>query len=229
MTQPQLSPRTLATIGAVDRLAVAISRHWLLLAALFLLVFSGLPFVAPILMEYGYTLPAQIIYTVYSFTCHQLAYRSFFLYGAQSSYTVTQLQNLLHVTNSNLDVWFWRDVKGNAELGYKMAYCERDVAMYSSMFLASVAFAFVRKRLKPLNWRWYVALAIVPMLLDGGTQLIMLRESDPLLRVITGVLFGVLSVWLIYPYVEDAMRETYAQTSQQLSRVNERLSGLKSE
>ncbi len=225
MTNPTpISPRTLALIRAVDRLAVNLARHWLFYANLALLIFSGLPFLAPILMGYGYEAPARVIYTIYSMTCHQLAYRSWFFFGAQSSYTVTQLQQYLAVNNGPLDVFFWRDFIGNVQLGYKMAYCERDVAIYSSIFFAGLVYALLRKRVKPLNWKLYLIFAILPMAIDGGTQLVMLRESTPLLRAITGVLLGVLSVWLIYPYVEEAMRDTYAQSMNQLQRIQARTS-----
>ncbi|MGE5140318.1 MAG: DUF2085 domain-containing protein [Rudaea sp.] len=223
--QTALSPRTLAAIRAVDRAAVFIAQHWLLLAASFLFLFSTLPFVAPLLAVNGFEGPAQIIYTAYAFTCHQLAYRSFFLSGQQLAYSVGDLQSLLHVSNAATDVFYWRGIQGSTILGYKVAYCERDVAIYSSMFLASLVYAVVRSRLPRLNWRVYVAFGIVPILVDGGTQLVMLRESDPFLRVITGVLFGVLTVWLIYPYVDEAMRDTFEQSSRQLARVNQRMAG----
>ena len=221
--QTSLSPRTLAAIRTVDRAAVFIAQHWLLLAALFLFLFSTLPILAPVLALSGLGGPAQIIYTAYAFTCHQLAYRSFFLSGQQFAYSVGDLQSILHVSNPATDVLYWRGIEGSTILGYKVAYCERDVAIYSSMFLASLAYALVRKRLPRLNWRLYVAVGIMPILVDGGTQLVMLRESDAVLRVITGVLFGVLSVWLIYPYVDEAMRDTFEQSSRQLARVNERM------
>ncbi len=212
----------LGFIRAVDELVVRIARHWLLCANLFLFIFSALPFLAPVLMHYGIEGPARVIYTIYSFTCHQLSYRTWFFFGARPYYTIDQLHQYLGVSNSALDVLYWRQFLGNAQMGFKMAWCERDVAIYGSMFLAGMAFALVRTRVKALSWRWYVAIAIVPMLIDGGTQLLMLRESTPILRTITGVLFGVLSVWLIYPYVEEAMRETYAMSVQQLERVRQR-------
>jgi uncharacterized membrane protein len=220
--ETQLTPRTRAYIRAVDNLAAVLAHHWLLCANLFLFIFSGLPFLAPVLMHYGYEEPARLIYMVYSFTCHQLAYRTWFFFGAQSSYTVEQLQHYLGVTNSALDLFFWRNLHGNLALGYKMAYSERDAAIYSSMLAAGLVFALLRSRVRPLDWRWYVALAVIPMALDGGTQLVMLRESTPLLRAITGILFGALSVWLIYPYVEDAMRDTLAQSAKQLGRLSQR-------
>ena len=47
--------------------------------------------------------------------------------------------------------------------------------------------------------------SLLPMAIDGFTQLFGLRESDWVLRTITGVLFGLRLVWLAYPYVEEAM------------------------
>lgn len=54
--------------------------------------------------------------------------------------------------------------------GEQVAFCERDVAIYGSIFLAGVAFYFVRRRLQPLPLRWYVFF-LVPVALDGGMQL----------------------------------------------------------
>jgi uncharacterized membrane protein len=229
-SETQLTPQTRALIRVVDNLAIRLARHWLLFANLFLFLYSGLPFLAPVLMHYGVEGPARLIYTAYSFTCHQLAYRTWFFFGAQTSYTVEQLQQHLGVTNPALDLFFWRDLYGNPDLGYKMAYCERDVAIYSSMLAAGLVFALFRKRpgawgggrIRPLGLRWYLIFAILPMALDGGTQLVMLRESTPLLRAITGILFGVLTVWLLYPYVEEAMQDTYAQSVNQLGRLSRR-------
>ncbi len=209
-------------IRVVDTFAVGLARHWLLWANLFLLIFTGLPFLAPVLMHAGLEFPARVIYSAYSFTCHQLSYRTWFLFGAQPSYSVAQLQQYLGVNNSALDILYWRVFLGNAQVGYKMAWCERDVAMYTSMLLTGLVFATVRGRIKPLNVKLYLLFAILPMLLDGGTQLLMLRESTPLLRTVTGTLFGVLSVWLIYPYVEVAMRDTYAQSMNQLQKLSRR-------
>lgn len=219
--QDKLSARTRAFIGAVDRFAAMLAQHWLFCANLILVIFAGLPFLAPALMHYGYEAPARLIYTVYSFTCHQLAYRSFFVFGAQSSYTVEQLQGYLHVTNPALDLYYWRDWLGSTALGYKMAFCERDAAIYLSMLVGGLVFGLFRTRVKPLNWKWYLVFAIAPMALDGGTQLIMLRESTPLLRAITGILFGALSVWLIYPNVQEAMEDIGRQSALQLSKLSQ--------
>ncbi len=54
---------------------------------------------------------------------------------------------------------------------------------------------------------WVFLLLLVPMAVDGGTQLVGLRESDWAMRLITGGIFGAALVALAYPYVEDAMRD----------------------
>jgi hypothetical protein len=88
-------------------------------------------------------------------------------------------------------------------------------------------FGLARTRLKPLNWRVYL-LFLVPIAIDGLWQLftsplvilpfLPTHESDPLLRGITGALFGLGSIWLIYPYVQEAMRDAHADAQAQYQR-----------
>jgi uncharacterized membrane protein len=57
---------------------------------------------------------------------------------------------------------------------------------------------------------------MLPVGLDGVSQIISqlpwgilpVRESTPLLRTITGALFGFSTAWFGYPVVEQAMAET---------------------
>lgn len=82
--------------------------------------------------------------------------------------------------------------------GYPMAFCQRDTAVYGSIALAGITFGFVRERLRPLAWKWYL-LALIPIGVDGITQLLGIRESNWALRFLTGSIFGVATVWLAYP------------------------------
>ena len=223
------SPHSRSFILFVDRFAIFFSRHWLSLTIFFLAIFAGLPFLAPVLAHFGLDAPAQWIYAVYGITCHQLAYRSFFFFGEANAYPVAQLQAALPASQPASEVLFWRGVIGNPNLGYKMAWCERDTAMYVSMIAGLLIFATMRRRLKPLDPRLYV-LFLVPMAIDGVWQLftsphnlmpfLPTHESTPELRVITGVLFGIATVWLIFPHVETAMRETLAQAQAQYTKIN---------
>jgi uncharacterized membrane protein len=99
--------------------------------------------------------------------------------------------------------------------GHQVAYCHRDTAIYTSLFLAVILFAFVRHRLKPLPWQGYVAF-IVPMAIDGITQLFGLRSSNWQLRTITGALFGIGSAWLALPYLEEAFQDIRQSVNRQL-------------
>ncbi len=90
--------------------------------------------------------------------------------------------------------------------GYQVAFCERDVAIYSSMFLTGLFYATRRRRIRRLPL-WVYLMALVPIALDGGTQLFGWRESTWELRVLTGAIFGVASVWFLFPYMEFTIDE----------------------
>ncbi len=203
--------------AAVDRLVVWLARHWLALFNLIVAVFVGLPFAAPLLMHVGLTGPARLIYLAYRPTCHQLPERSFFLFGTQGAYDVAELEASgalpagLSLLQRERLRW-----EGNATLGYKVAICQRDVAIYGSILLGGLSFGLVRgwrrARGRPmcrLPVKLYL-LALIPLALDGGTQLVGLRESNWPLRLVTGMLFLRHTVWLAYPYVEDAMGDVQA-------------------
>ncbi|HEV8192131.1 MAG TPA: DUF2085 domain-containing protein [Ktedonobacterales bacterium] len=92
--------------------------------------------------------------------------------------------------------------------GYQTCLCSRCLAIYSSILLAGVVLAFVRQRQMVRNIPWYVwVLAMVPMALDGFTQLFGLRESNLALRLFTGSLFGLATAWFLFPQIEKAATE----------------------
>ena len=93
--------------------------------------------------------------------------------------------------------------------GHQICLCERCLAIYTTLFIGGLALAIIprlRQRLHPLDWRLWLLL-MLPMALDGGTQLLGWRESDVLLRTITGFLFGLGLVWFALPHVEEVMRD----------------------
>jgi uncharacterized membrane protein len=206
-----------AMSGAANRMANWFSRHWLAAFNGFVAVYLGLAFLAPLLMKAGLTTPARVIYTVYSATCHQLGFRSFFLFGVQPFYPRAEFAAVTGIDPN--DIWASRAFVGNALLGYKVALCERDVAIYAAILLAGIAFHFLRGKIRPLHWALWIVLGIIPIGLDGGSQLLSYlpffsfpaRESTPLLRVVTGALFGLTSIWFAYPYVQESMDEDLAK------------------
>jgi len=198
-----------------------LSRHYLALINLFVFVYLSIPFFAPVLMNIGMTQPAYIIYRVYSTVCHQLAYRSWFLFGEQYAYPkedagVDRLMSYEEATGmDSSDLLAARRYIGDTNVGYKVALCERDVAIYLSILLFGLIFAITGRKLAPFPAILWVLLGLVPIALDGFSQLlsqppfslIPYRESTPFLRTLTGFLFGFTSAWFGIPMVESTMAD----------------------
>ncbi len=218
-------------VTAADRLLFWFSRHYLLVLNLILALYVGLPFLAPALMKAGATGPARLIYTLYGPFCHQLGFRSWFLFGEQAYYpleaadihgveTFESISGLFEVANPlSSERLAARAFVGNEEVGYKVALCQRDVAIYGSMLLFGLLFAFLRRRLVTLSPLLWILIGLLPIGLDGFSQLfsqfnlpwlalLPYRESTPFLRTLTGFLFGFSTAWLIFPSLEASMLET---------------------
>jgi hypothetical protein len=138
------------TVTGADRFTSWFSNHYMLVFNLIFLVYFAVPFLAPVFMKMGSTGAANIIYKVYRPLCHQLAYRSWFLFGEQAAYprTLAGVAGLVPYEQatgiSSLNVPASQDFIGNPQLGYKVAFCERDVAIYGSIFLFGLIFAATR-------------------------------------------------------------------------------------
>ena len=144
---PAVSGRTRSFIIWLDKQIYSLAAHWLAVFNFFVFIYVGLPFLAPILMKMGLDFPATVIYKAYSPLCHQFAFRSWFLFGEQVAYEAPQFKALTGIDPYNLlDRFAARDFVGNAVMGFKVAYCERDVAIYGGilspgLFLALLASA----------------------------------------------------------------------------------------
>jgi uncharacterized membrane protein len=181
----------------VSRLGGVLAAYWLLVANVVVTGFVGLPFAAPALLAAGHPDAASLIYAAYRSVCHQWAFRSYFLFGPQWTYALEELGEVVGPESVF-------SFLGGPDLGYKVAFCERDVAIYLAVLAAGLAYAALGPRLPPLGLGAYTAL-ITPMALDGFSQLFGWRESTPELRTLTGALFGLASVWLVYPRIDRVL------------------------
>jgi uncharacterized membrane protein len=221
--------------SAADRMSAWLSRHWLAVINVMLAVYIGLPFLAPTLEKTGHSSSAQIIYTVYRALCHELPQRSFFLYGEKPVYTLQELAD--RVGQNNLPLYPWPSpFNGNEQVGYKVALCQRDVAIYGALLLSGLVFSRLRSRARPLPFWAYVLVGIIPMGLDGGSQFvsyllpglmpgigIVPRESTWVLRIVTGAAFGWATAWLAFPHLQAAFAELAENSMARLAppqRVN---------
>jgi len=102
-------------------------------------------------------------------------------------------------------------------LGQQIGYCDRCLGTYTTMFCATVVFALLRHRIsiKPLRWQVY-PIFIIPMAVDGLTQMLGWRHSNFELRLITGSLFAIGSAWLVFPYLEQGFQDVVTVLSQKL-------------
>ena len=207
-----------------------IGDHWF---ATFLIVYGVwvfAPFLAPVFMQLGWTSAGRVIYFIYSFFCHQLPERSFFLFGEKTMYSLSEIQAAWQNTANPMIL---RQFTGNVTMGWKIAWSDRMISFYTSVWLFAVIWYPFRRKIKPLSW-WGFILLLLPIALDGGTHMISdfagiglgfrdtnrwlvvitnhvlpmtfyagdaLGSFNSFMRFITGILAGLAIVWLAFPYV----------------------------
>ena len=209
-----------------DSFSYWISKHYLAVFNLIIFLYVGIPFVGPVLMHAGAPAPARIIYRGYSLLCHQLAYRSIFLFGEQPFYPRSAAGVEGYLTygqatgfsegDSAKERLEARAFVGNEYVGYKVALCQRDIGIYLGILIFGLVFGLTRKRIPGLPWYLWIIIGLVPIGVDGVSQLISqpplsflpYRESTPFLRLLTGFLFGFSTAWFGYPLVEESMKES---------------------
>lgn len=196
---------------------------WIIIGLLSLFLFVA--FLAPIFMKIKLEKEARFIYWVYEAFCHQLAFRSWFIFGQQPFYPreLANIPNFVSyekvIGDLQLDLNYAREFLGNEMLGYKIALCQRDVAIYASLLLCGLVFQLSGKKMKPIPWYFWIILGLLPIGVDGITQFgglgisflswLPVRESTPLLRSITGILFGVTTGLFMFPLIEENMRQSH--------------------
>ncbi|MEA3335672.1 MAG: DUF2085 domain-containing protein [Chloroflexota bacterium] len=200
-----------------DRIVLGIARHWLAFFNIAIFTYLIIPFLAPLLMQVGASGPARLIYTVYSPACHQLPDRSYFLFGEKPVYSLSELEESGVLESSN--ILLRRKYVGDETLGWKVALCERDLAIYGAVVLAGLLFGLIRDRFRvpKLSFKFFLIL-LFPIAFDGLSQLFGFRSSNWMLRTITGALFGFATVWLAYPYIDESMAEIRESTEKKLAR-----------
>ncbi|MCS7252336.1 MAG: DUF2085 domain-containing protein [Thermoflexus sp.] len=161
----------------------------------------------PVLMKAGLSEPASVLYTIYSFLCHQLPQRSFFLFGEHLTYKLEDLRE--RVGLERLPGYPWpRTFIGDSRIGWKIAICQRDLAIYSAMVFSATLMLLRRRPWHPMPIWAFLVFGLMPIALDGGSQFVSYalamfgpftpRESTPFLRILTGVLFGGAFVWTLF-------------------------------
>jgi uncharacterized membrane protein len=212
----------------------SLRRYWIVLFTISYGVFVGLPFLAPVFMQAGWRSAGNAIYSLYSLLCHQLPERSFFLFGPKLTYPLGTIQAVWQNTDNLLIL---RRFIGNPEMGWKVAWSDRMVSLYSSIWFFALLWWPLRRKIKPIPW-WIFVLLMTPMAVDGLTHLVsdlaglgqgfrdtnlwlsMLTSGlfsptfyagdawgsfNSIMRLLTGILFGLGVVWFGFPYLDQAI------------------------
>jgi uncharacterized membrane protein len=231
-----------------------IHRYWIIPISIILGVYVGLPFLAPVFMHVGWSGTARVVYFIYSWLCHQLPERSFFLFGSRFTYSLLEVQKAWQNT---IRPEILRQFIGNPVMGWKVAWSDRMVSMFTSVWLFSLLWWPMRHKLKPLPW-WGLGLFLLPMAVDGTSHFfsdlagigqgfrdvnmwlaILTHHIFPvsfysgdawgsfnsLIRLLTGILFGLGIVWYTYPYLDKA----FAPQNQSINMKADSISNKRSE
>jgi uncharacterized membrane protein len=143
-----------------------ICKHWFVTFLIVYGIWIWLPFLAPILMKLGLTTAGNIVYFIYSFFCHQLPQRSFFFFGEKTMYSFREIQVAWQDTANPMIL---RRFIGNEAMGWKVAWSDRMISFYTSLWLFALAWWPLRRKIKPTPW-WAFVLLLLPMVVDGSTH-----------------------------------------------------------
>lgn len=146
-----------------------------------MLIWNFLIFITPILEIKNQAL-ARPLFSFFSYFCHQKFERSLCL------------NEYLQIGNCKITNGFI----------YQFPVCSRDTAIYFAMLLGGFILLFMKKdEEKEMPNILYFILLILPMAIDGGTQLIGLRESTNEIRIITGFLAGIAIPFYLVPLMNQ--------------------------
>jgi uncharacterized membrane protein len=110
-------------------------------------------------------------------------------------YSLTEIQAAWQQT---IDPFVLRQFIGNPEMGWKVAWSDRMVFMYTSILLGGLLYGLVRKQLRPISLLTF-AILLLPMAIDGGTHMISdlagigqgFRDTNLWLQILTNNIFPI--------------------------------------
>jgi uncharacterized membrane protein len=93
--------------------------------------------------------------------------------------------------------------------GHPLACCERCAAVYASLAIGGLLFALMRPNVRRIRYVEAASLCM-PLVFDGLAVGAGIYDGNAILRVITGLMFGIGVAWLMFPWLDggfQAIRE----------------------
>jgi uncharacterized membrane protein len=203
-----------------NKFSLFLSRHWMALANTFFFLYAGLPFLAPLLLANGQTGTANGIYWVYHNLCHLLPSRTYFVAGEQvclchrclAIYASIFLGGVIfsfvrHTLKPLPPKWYLlflmpMALDGGMGLASELLQFIPIIALWVVGLLIVLLVGGLLAQQKFLNWQTAIVLACIPL---GLLYLTFIgpHQSNIYLRHITGFLFGIGTVWVAYPLLQE--------------------------
>ncbi|MBN1993143.1 MAG: DUF2085 domain-containing protein [Anaerolineae bacterium] len=231
------TPTISQTIGAwANKWMLWLAKHWLAAANTFFFLYVGLPFLAPLLLANGQAGGANFIYWWYHLLCHSLPSRTYFIAGEQvclchrcmAIYGTIFVGGVFfglvrHRLKSLPPKWYALFVlpmalDGGMGLASELAQFV-PITILSIVGLAVVGLVgLLLLSQKQLTWPVAVFLGCGVLAL-GYLQFIGPHQSNLFLRNFTGFAFGLGTVWVAYPLLQEGFDDIRQETSAQLTSI----------
>lgn len=220
--------------GWINKRVLGLSKHWLAAVNTFFFLYVGLPFLAPVLLANGFTRSANAIYWVYSFLCHLLPSRAYFVEGEQvclcerciaiyatlfaGGVAFSFVRHRLKPLAPKWYVFFMLPMAldGGTALASELSQIVPLAVLWGVGLVVIGLAAAVLYSQKQLSWPPAVFLAS-GLLALAYLQFVGPHESNLFLRSATGFIFSIGTVWVAYPLLQESFGDIYQDTKTRLT------------
>ena len=173
----------------------------------FFLILSSSILVVPFL---AFDNDMSAAYSAFSVSCHQKLSRSLCLFNDGGEFWIADCtaQEGIYITTPS-DRTEVR-IKYDDVTGYKMPVCSRDIGLYSAMLFGGILYPLARKLEDDVPPSIFLIIALIPIGIDGGVQIIselgflpFTYESTNVIRVITGGIAGLVASFYAIPILTN--------------------------